>query len=234
ACDKQAIIDVRQRSMKYIYDEADFYVTLADCPERPVASTTVNIDYSSMKNKEEEILFELLGKYEEVFPSKPGLTKKEISRMLEFEIINRSDSPFSYPIVIVSKFEGAVQIALDARRSNQIIEEDRNAPPNLEELLERSEEPRKKLGTMHKATINFFYRRLLQKHALFWPDIVTCHYKTDVTAIVKGKEIEVPSNFGVFAKKNIRGLKTHQRISKDFAEYKQESAEKLPPNRNKQ
>lgn len=69
--------------------------------------------------------------------SKREAVNKEIERMLSWGILEKSDSPFSNPIVVVEKKDGTVRICLDARELNKILIQDRESPPPMEELLQK-------------------------------------------------------------------------------------------------
>lgn len=116
---------------------------------------------------EREALRRLLRKHIKVFSDRPGLRKdyvhrfevrehrpfklrpyhipvakreavdKEIRRMLEWEIIERSQSSYSSPLVLVMKKDGTVRITLDARAINKIIVPQLDRPEMLEELVQR-------------------------------------------------------------------------------------------------
>ena len=55
----------------------------------------------------------------------------ELEKMLEGDIIERSVSPYSNPLVVVIKKDGRVRLCLDARKINQIIIPDRESPLSL-------------------------------------------------------------------------------------------------------
>ena len=64
---------------------------------------------------------------------------KEIEKMLRQGIIQRSCSEFCNPIRVVKKKNGEVRVCLDARWLNKIIADDNEAPPRIEELLQKYE-----------------------------------------------------------------------------------------------
>jgi len=55
--------------------------------------------------------------------------------MLDMQIIERSTSPWSSPIVCIEKKNGDVRVCLDARKINTVIIPDRECPTNMEEIL---------------------------------------------------------------------------------------------------
>lgn len=60
---------------------------------------------------------------------------EEIHRMLEPDVIQRSDSPFIIPLVTVVKKDGTVRLCLDSRKLNEILEEDWECPEPAEILF---------------------------------------------------------------------------------------------------
>lgn len=111
-------------------------------------------------------LKQVLEKYVEVFDRKPGVIKdyeyqmdvyphqtycrasysvpwskkeavsKEIKKMLDWGIIEHSNSPYSSPIIAVMKADNSVRLVLDARDINKIIKPVRTRPEKLEELIQ--------------------------------------------------------------------------------------------------
>jgi len=76
--------------------------------------------------------------YQKPYPipmSKVEKMDREIQRMLEWDIIEKSTSPWSSPIVGVEKKNGDVRVCIDARKINQHIIPDRECPRNIEEIL---------------------------------------------------------------------------------------------------
>ena len=54
--------------------------------------------------------------------------RKEIARMIQEDIIERSSSPYTSPIVAIPKKDGQVRLCLDVREINKIIITDRTSP----------------------------------------------------------------------------------------------------------
>ena len=54
--------------------------------------------------------------------------RKEIQRMLDHDVIERSSSPYTSPIVAIPKKDGQVRLCLDAREINKMIINDRTLP----------------------------------------------------------------------------------------------------------
>lgn len=109
---------------------------------------------------------EIKGNHQEVFSKRPGLCKvfecrlevldktpfalksypipfskkksvdDEIKRMLDCGVIEHSSSPFSNPIVVVTKKNGSARLCLDARRLNKVLVADRESPPVMDELIQ--------------------------------------------------------------------------------------------------
>lgn len=65
----------------------------------------------------------------------------EIDRLLRLGIIERSNSPYSNPIVPVGKKDGAVRLCLDARILNPKLVSDSEAPELVDSLLSRFSNP---------------------------------------------------------------------------------------------
>lgn len=63
--------------------------------------------------------------------------EKEIKRMLALGIIRRSCSAWTNPMVVTCKKDGTVRLCLDARRLNQVMEEDRKCPQSMDEIFQR-------------------------------------------------------------------------------------------------
>jgi len=117
------------------------------------------------KYEEREMYEQLIKKYEQIFSNEPGRIRNlqcqikiregepmhqklyqipmsklsrmddEIQRMLDLNIIERSTSPWSSPVVGIEKRNGDIRLCLDARKINQRIIPDRECPTNIEEIL---------------------------------------------------------------------------------------------------
>lgn len=61
--------------------------------------------------------------------------EKEIERMLELGIIERSNSPYSIPIVPIFKKNGDVRLCIDARKINEVIIPDCERPIPIDTIL---------------------------------------------------------------------------------------------------
>lgn len=62
---------------------------------------------------------------------------KQMKKMLDLNIIERADCSYCSPLRIVIKDDGTVRICLDARFINEIIEDDHESPPLINELLQK-------------------------------------------------------------------------------------------------
>lgn len=123
---------------------------------------TLNLKSDTTKTK----LKETLWKYRDVFQKKPGRLKdyfhelkikndkpfisrsypipisyreavqEEIDRMLDMNIIQRSNSPYINPLVPVKKKDGSIRLCLDARKLNDLMIEDWECPETAEVLFQ--------------------------------------------------------------------------------------------------
>jgi hypothetical protein len=69
--------------------------------------------------------------------SKREAARKEINHMLELGVIEPSNAEYSSPLVCVSKKDGGVRLCLDARNLNEILVDDRESPPPIDEILHK-------------------------------------------------------------------------------------------------
>uniref|UniRef100_A0A2S2R9P6 RNA-directed DNA polymerase n=1 Tax=Sipha flava TaxID=143950 RepID=A0A2S2R9P6_9HEMI len=118
-----------------------------------------------LNTEEEHIFHELIDNYHEIFQDQPGritpyecninfeknspihqkpypipvskqpAVTKEIQRMEQMNIIEPSASPWSSPIIPVTKRDGTIRLCLDARKINTKITPDRECPLGIEEIL---------------------------------------------------------------------------------------------------
>lgn len=139
-------------------DEAANQIAHLDIIENAVTSI-------AMSTEERETFNKLIREYQEIFSDSPGLIRehecqikvtpgehicqkpypvpiaklskmdKEIQRMLSLGIIEKSDSPWSSPIVGVEKKNGDIRLCLDARQINKRIIPDRECPMGVDEIL---------------------------------------------------------------------------------------------------
>ena len=113
-----------------------------------------------------EYLRELVSEFKEVFTDAPGLCsliehsvklsserpvclkpysvpysvrdslKKDLDEMLELGIIERSDSPYASPLVIVKKKDGSNRICVDYRQHNNVTVFDPEPMPTIKDLVQ--------------------------------------------------------------------------------------------------
>ena len=62
---------------------------------------------------------------------------KEIQRMILEDIIERSSSPYTSPLVAIPKKDGQVRLCLDARELNKMLINDRTSPGEIEEKMKK-------------------------------------------------------------------------------------------------
>ena len=79
--------------------------------------------------------------------------RAEINRMMEDDIIEYSQSPYTSPIVAIPKKNGKVRICLDTREINKMIINDRTSLGEIEEILKRFH------GTKYISTWEDVYKR---------------------------------------------------------------------------
>ncbi len=63
------------------------------------------------------------------------MVKEEITKMLKADVIEKSDSPFSTPIVLVRKPDGSARFWLDFRATNKAIVFDAEPTPSPEDIF---------------------------------------------------------------------------------------------------
>ena len=78
-------------------------------------------------------------------PGKLPVVKKEIEDMLERKIIRPSNSPYSAPIVLVTKKDGSNRMCVDFRKLNEVTKEDAFPLPRIDQILDH----------LHGATVLF-------------------------------------------------------------------------------
>ena len=72
------------------------------------------------------------------FPFKArDVMDSEIKEMLELDVIEKSVSPYSSPVVLVPKKDGSVRFCIDFRKLNKVTEFDAEPMPNMEEVINR-------------------------------------------------------------------------------------------------
>lgn len=67
--------------------------------------------------------------------AKQAAVEEELKRMLDLGIIERSNSPFSIPIIPVFKKNGDVRLCIDARKINEVIIPDCERPLTIENIF---------------------------------------------------------------------------------------------------
>lgn len=127
----------------------------------PIRQRTLNLRSS----QEQQFIEKIVDQYPEVFQETPGrirgyecklrlknetpvclkpypipiakidAVEKELQRMIELDIIEKSRSQYSIPIVPVFKKNGEVRLCLDARKINEIIVPDRERPLTIDTIL---------------------------------------------------------------------------------------------------
>jgi len=128
-------------------------------------SENTDDDQIVLSDQESNTFISLLNRYEHIFSDKPGKitdfqcqirvkpgdpiyqrpypipvsripkVDAEIQRMLDLQIIEKSTSPWSSPIVCIEKKNGDIRLCLDARKINTVIIPDRECPTNMDNIL---------------------------------------------------------------------------------------------------
>ena len=67
--------------------------------------------------------------------SQAGVIKKEVESMLQMGVIERAQSPYSSPILLVRKPDGSFRFCVDFRRFNRVLRFDGEPMPDVEHLF---------------------------------------------------------------------------------------------------
>ena len=70
-------------------------------------------------------------------PAEREIIKKEITKMLELDVIEKGSSPWSFPVILVTKPDGTWRFCIDYRRLNAITIKNRYPLPRIDEALDR-------------------------------------------------------------------------------------------------
>lgn len=65
--------------------------------------------------------------------------EKELQKMQEWEVIERSSSQYNNPVIPVVKRNGGIRLVLDSRHLNKYLERENDHPENIDELLNKFE-----------------------------------------------------------------------------------------------
>ena len=65
--------------------------------------------------------------------------KGEVNRLLHNGMIEHAHSPYCNPIRVIRKADRVIRLCLDARELNRYLEDDSEAPPLIEDLLQSHE-----------------------------------------------------------------------------------------------
>lgn len=74
--------------------------------------------------------------YRRLPPSQYDLVKKHIKQLLDSQIVRESSSPYSSPIVVVTKKDGSIRLCVDYRQLNAKTRKDAYPLPRIEESLD--------------------------------------------------------------------------------------------------
>ena len=67
---------------------------------------------------------------------KKEVVKEEVLRMLELKVVRGSNSPWSSPIVLVTKKDGTVRFCVDYRKLNEVTKKDAYPLPRIDDILD--------------------------------------------------------------------------------------------------
>jgi len=68
------------------------------------------------------------------FSRRPAI-QRELNRMLDWGVIERSEAAYNNPILSVRKPDGSIPLCLDARKLNTVIEPTRDSSPPIDDIL---------------------------------------------------------------------------------------------------
>ena len=119
---------------------------------------------------------------------------KEIRGMLEDDIIRRSNSPYTNPLVVTPKKDGKIRLCLDARRLNDILEDDYEGTESMDVLFIRCRG--KRVFTRLDLNMSFWqiplhtdsrkYTAFLYKGKCYEHVVTPFGLKTSTAALVRG------------------------------------------------
>lgn len=69
-------------------------------------------------------------------PAQQAVLRKELDQMLQNDVIEECESPYSAPIVLVPKKNGSLRVCIDYRALNRITVADRYPLPQMDDLLQ--------------------------------------------------------------------------------------------------
>lgn len=231
---------------EYIDYDNEYSVTQKEIEEKINAC-------ENLKEEQRKKLKNLINKYKIVFEKRPGLittyehellltdtrpfvsktypvpinyrekVNKEIEKMLKFGVIRRSSSPYLNSIVVVIKKDGSIRLCLDARKLNEKLYDDHEAPPGVEEIFQQC----KNLKVMSSLDLTSSYWQIplnedSKKDTAFRIDgkvyefnVVAFGIKTSGAALLRGLDIAIHDLDG-FLKSFVDDLLC---MSKDFDEH---------------
>ena len=74
--------------------------------------------------------------YRRIPPNQYNEVKKHIQKLLDYNIIQESYSPYAAPIVLARKKDGSLRMCIDYRRLNEVTKKDAFPLPRIDELID--------------------------------------------------------------------------------------------------
>ena len=70
-------------------------------------------------------------------PKEPEAIENEVSKMLKNNVISASQSPYSSPVLLVTKKDGTIRFCVDYRKLNSLTQKDAYNLPRIDDILDQ-------------------------------------------------------------------------------------------------